>query len=49
MRPEEMEEGYGVAIPYVEPTRYVASVDDLQASRPEVSALLLTGEAYRPP
>lgn len=49
MRPEGMEEGYGVAIPYAEPTRYVASVDDLQASKPEVSALLLTGEAYRIP
>ncbi len=38
--------GYAVAIPYAEPKRYVASVADIQASRPEVSAMVLTGEAY---
>lgn len=37
---------YGVAIPYAEPKRYVASIADISASRPEVSAIVLTGEAY---
>lgn len=37
-----------VAIPYAEPKRYVASVAKILASRPEVSALILTGEAYAP-
>lgn len=45
MRPPDLAE-YGVAIPYAEPTRYVASVKDLKNSSPEISALLLTGEAY---
>lgn len=46
MRPDDMNDDYGVAIPYAEPTRYVASAKDLHASKPEISALLLTGEAY---
>jgi hypothetical protein len=46
MRPSGMHENYGVAIPYVEPTRYVVSTQDLRASKPEISALLLTGVAY---
>jgi len=37
---------YGVTIPYAEPKRYVAAVDDIVRSRPEIAALLLTGEAY---
>jgi hypothetical protein len=45
MKPPDMEK-YGVAIPYAEPRRYKASVEDLQASRPEITALVLTGEAY---
>ena len=35
-----------VAIPYAEPKRYVADVAELRASKPEISALILTGEAY---
>ena len=35
-----------VAIPYAEPKRYVADLLALRASQPEVSALVLTGEAY---
>lgn len=35
-----------VSIPYAEPKRYVADVGQLRSSRPEVSALLLTGSAY---
>lgn len=35
-----------VAIPYAEPKRYVAKVADIIASRPEISALVLTGDAY---
>lgn len=46
MRPCGMDRNYGVAIPYAEPTRYVVSPDAFQNSRPEISALLLTGEAY---
>lgn len=49
MRPSGMDADYGVAIPYAEPTRYIASVEDLRASKPDVSALLLTGEAYKAP
>jgi hypothetical protein len=46
MRPPDMKENYGVAIPYAEAKRYIASVGDLKASRPEIAALVLTGEAY---
>lgn len=35
-----------VAIPYAEPKRYVANILALQSSQPEVSALVLTGDAY---
>jgi len=35
-----------VAIPYAEPKRYVASIDALLATRPDMSALVLTGDAY---
>lgn len=37
---------YGVAIPYAEPKRYVVSMAELRASKPDVTAILLTGEAY---
>lgn len=46
MRPADMGAEYGIAIPYVEPTRYVVSGAALRASKPEISCLLLTGEAY---
>ncbi len=46
MRPATMDQDYGVAIPYCEPTRYVASTEELRASKPEIAALLLTGDAY---
>jgi hypothetical protein len=48
MKPVDMDQGYGVAIPYAEPKRYVASTDDLRQSKPEIAALVLTGDAYRP-
>jgi len=38
--------GYGVAIPYAEPKRYVISTAELRASKPDVTAIVLTGEAY---
>lgn len=41
-----MDENFGVAIPYAEPRRYVALVKDLNAATPEITALVLTGEAY---
>lgn len=46
MRPADWNAKYGVAIPHAEPRRYVASVDALRQSKPDVSVLLLTGEAY---
>ncbi|MCC8432556.1 hypothetical protein LJ725_26600 [Reyranella aquatilis] len=38
----------GVAMPYVEPTRYSTSMERVRAAKPLVSALLLTGHAYDP-
>ncbi|MES0090698.1 hypothetical protein [Mesorhizobium sp. M0030] len=35
-----------VAIPYAEPKRYIANITALRASQPEVSAIVLTGDAY---
>jgi hypothetical protein len=35
-----------VAIPYAEPKRYTTTLAALKESRPEISALVLTGEAY---
>ena len=46
MRPKLMNANYGVAIPYAEPRRYVASPKDISTSQPEICSLLLTGEAY---
>jgi hypothetical protein len=46
MQPADVSANYRVAIPYAEPTRYVASPDDLQQSKPEIAALILTGAAY---
>ncbi len=46
MRPADLNAKYGVAIPHAEPKRYMASLSDLRGSEPEISAVLLTGEAY---
>jgi hypothetical protein len=46
MKPADLNANYGVAIPYAEPTRYIASVEALRRSKPEIAAMLLTGEAY---
>jgi hypothetical protein len=46
MQPSDKTAQYRVAIPYAEPTRYLASVGDLQKSKPEISVLILTGDAY---
>jgi len=43
MRPADMSVEYGIAIPYAEPTRYAVSVEAFRASKPEISALVLTG------
>jgi hypothetical protein len=48
MRPSAMVD-YGVAIPYAEPKRYIASRDDIARSMPEICGLLVTGEAYAEP
>jgi len=37
---------FGIAIPYAEPTRYVVPIEALRESKPEISALFLTGDAY---
>lgn len=49
MRPSSWDARYGVAIPHAEPRRYLASVDSLRQSVPEISLLLLTGQAYGDP
>jgi hypothetical protein len=46
MRPKDLTEKYAVAIPHAEPKRYIATVDSLKNSKPEIAALLLTGTAY---
>jgi hypothetical protein len=46
MRPADLTEKYGVAIPHAEPTRYIASVDKVKESKPEIATLLLTGQPY---
>lgn len=46
MQPSDVSADYRVAIPYAEPTRYIASPDDLKQSKPEIAALVLTGHAY---
>ena len=46
MKPSDLGAQYGVAMPYAEPTRYSVPIDTLNASTPEISTLLLTGEAY---
>ena len=46
MKLDILNNNYGVAIPYADPKRYVISVDELRASKPEISAIMLTGEAY---
>tara|TARA_R110001599_G_scaffold64023_3_gene179204 strand:- start:861316 stop:862494 length:1179 start_codon:yes stop_codon:yes gene_type:complete len=46
MRPESSNASYRVAVPLAEPKRYVAQIKNLRESKPEISALLLTGEAF---
>lgn len=46
MRPENDDARYAVAIPHIEPKRYIVPVEALTKSEPEISALLLTGAAY---
>jgi hypothetical protein len=45
MRLGEMD-NYGVAMPYAEPMRYVASRTELASATPELASLVLTGSAY---
>jgi hypothetical protein len=46
MHTPNLEQNCGVAIAHAEPTRYIASPEELRSSRPELAALLLTGRAY---
>jgi hypothetical protein len=39
-------DNYGVAMPYAEPMRYVASKEALANADPENASLILTGNAY---
>jgi hypothetical protein len=47
MRPKDLDAQFGVAIPYAGPTRYTADISVFKTARPEIAALLLTGDAYR--
>lgn len=46
MRPHGLDAKYAVAIPHAEPNRYEVALAELQATKPKIAALLLTGEAY---
>lgn len=46
MRPDSSSAPYRVAVPLAEPKRYVARTQNLRESKPDISALLLTGEAF---
>jgi hypothetical protein len=46
MRPESSTALYRVAVPLAEPKRYIAATKKLRDSKPDISALLLTGEAF---
>jgi hypothetical protein len=46
MRPESSSASYRVAVPLAEPKRYIAQTRNLRNSKPDISALLLTGEAF---
>ncbi len=47
MHTPNLEHNSGVAIAHAEPTRYVVSPHELHASKPELSCLLVTGQAYQ--
>lgn len=46
MRYMKADDGYRVAVPLAEPKRYIAEAHNLRASKPDISALMLTGEAF---
>jgi hypothetical protein len=46
MRQDSFSARYRVGMPYAEATRYTVDMADLQASKPEICALILTGDAY---
>ncbi|WP_313606791.1 hypothetical protein [Rhizobium sp.] len=46
MKMRSVDSSSGVAIPYAEPKRYVADVDALRSSKPDLSVLVLTGDPY---
>lgn len=49
MRPDSSSASYRVAVPLAEPKRYIAKIKNLRDSKPEISVLLLTGEAFAQP
>jgi len=46
VRPTEVSENFGIAVPYAQPTRYDVTTEALSSSKSEISTLVLTGEAY---
>jgi hypothetical protein len=46
IRPDDLSARYRVGMPYAEATRYTVDVKHLQASNPDICALVLTGDAY---
>jgi hypothetical protein len=46
IRPYSLSARYRVGMPYAEATRYTVDMAHLQASKPEICALVLTGDAY---
>lgn len=46
MRLKQNNEDYRIAMPYLEPTRYSVNSENVRASKPTISTLLLTGSAY---
>jgi len=46
IRPDSLSARYRVGMPYAEATRYTVDMAHLQASKPVICALVLTGDAY---
>jgi len=46
IRPSASGAKFGISIPHAEPKRYAVEKSDIVASKPEVTTLLLTGEAF---
>lgn len=47
MKMRSVDSTSGVAIPYAEPKRYVADINALRSSKPDLSVLVLTGDPFQ--